>query len=63
MSTPDGWPVKRMCSEYPEYPWPYGARALMAERAKVQKVLQLGAMMRYGFCLGGTIDNVVFRTF
>jgi hypothetical protein len=33
----------------------------MAERAKVQKVLQLGAMMNYGYCLGGTIDNVVFK--
>ena len=35
----DGWPAKLMSSEYPAYTWPYGARALMAEREKVQSVL------------------------
>ena len=61
MSTSDGWPVKPMCGEYLVYPFPYGARALMSERAKVQKVLQLSGGMSHGLCLGGTIDNVVFK--
>jgi hypothetical protein len=61
MSTSDGWPAKRMSGDYLVYVFPYGARALMAERAKVQKVLDLGAGMSNGFCLGGTIDNVVFK--
>ena len=61
MSTSDGWPVKAMSTEYLQFPWPYGARELIAERAKVQKVLQLSAQMNGGFCLGGTIDNVVFK--
>jgi hypothetical protein len=43
------------------YVFPYGARALQAERTKVQKVLQLSAGMSNGFCLGVTIDNVVFK--
>ena len=34
-----------MSSEYPAYTWPYGARALMAEREKVQKVLGLSGQM------------------
>ena len=61
MNTSDGWPVKPMSTEYLQFAWPYGARALMAERAKVQKVLDLSAGMSNGFCLGGTIDNVVFK--
>jgi len=52
MSTSDGWSVKRMCSEYPEYPWPYGARELIAERAMVDKVLDFSAGMRYGWAYG-----------
>jgi len=39
MSACHDWPAKLMSSEYPAYTWPYGARALMAERAKVQSVL------------------------
>ena len=61
MSASHIWPVKLMSSDYPAYKWPYGARALIAEREKVEKVLDLGAQMNYGFCLGGTIDNVVFK--
>ena len=61
MSTSDGWPVKVMSTEYLQFPWPYGARELIAERAKVQKVLQLSAGTSNGLCLGGTIDNVVFK--
>ena len=61
MSGSDGWPVKLMCSDYPEYAWPYGARALIAERARVEKVLNLSVGMSHGLCLGGTIDNVVFK--
>ena len=61
MSTSDGWPVKAMSTEYLQFPGPYGARELIAERAKVQKVLQLSAGMSNGLCLGGTIDNVVFK--
>ena len=57
----DDWPVKSMSGDYLVYVFPYGARALQAERAKVQKVLDLSGGMRNGFCLGGTIDNVVFK--
>lgn len=58
MSTSDGWPVKPMCGEYLVYPFPYGARALMSERAKVQKVLELRGKMNYGFNLGGNQEPV-----
>ncbi len=58
MSTSDGWPVKLMSSEYLQYPWPYGARALIAERVKVQKVLDLGAQTNHGFHLGGNAQPV-----
>ena len=61
MNASDGWPVKPMSTDHRAFEWPYGARALITERAKVQKVLELGAQMNYGFCLGGTIDNVVFK--
>ena len=61
MNTSDGWPVKPMSCDYLVYVFPYGARALQAERAKVQKVLELSAGISNGFCLGGTIDNVVFK--
>ena len=42
---PPSWPAKLMSSEYPAYTWPYGARALMAEREKVQKVMILSGNM------------------
>ena len=58
MATSDGWLVKGMCGEYLAYPFPYGARALMAERAKVQKVLELSAQMRNGWFPGGVEQNV-----
>jgi hypothetical protein len=45
MSACHDWPAKLMSSEYPAYTWPYGARALMAEREKVQKVLGLSGQM------------------
>ena len=57
----DSWPAKLMSSEYPAYTWPHGARALQAERVKVQKVLDLSAGMSNGKCPGRTIDNVVFK--
>ena len=57
--TPNIWPVKLMCSDYPEYAWPYGARALQAERARVEKVLNLSAGMRYGWAYGP--QPVVFQ--
>lgn len=46
------WPTKRMSWEYPAYTWPYGARALMAERKKVQKVLELSRQMNCGSRIG-----------
>ena len=52
MSACHSWPVKRMSSEYPAYTWPYGARALMAEREKVQKVLGLSGQMNGGWAYG-----------
>jgi hypothetical protein len=58
MSASDGWPVKPMCSSYLAFAFPFGARALMAERANVQKVLDLGAQMNYGFHLGGSQQPV-----
>ena len=58
MSGSDGWPVKLMCSHYSGYPWPYGARVLIAEREKVAKVLELSARMNYGFHLGGNQEPV-----
>ena len=58
MSGSDGWPVKLMCSDYPGYPWPYGARALIAERERVGKVIELSARMNYGFHLGGNQEPV-----
>ena len=61
MSASHDWPVKRMSAEYPAYPWSYGTGALIAERAKVGKVLELTMQMNYGLCLGGTIDNVIFK--
>jgi hypothetical protein len=42
-----------MSSEYPAYTWPYGARALMAEREKVQKVLGLSGQMNGGWAYRG----------
>ena len=42
---PPSWPAKLLSSEYPAYTWPYGARALLAEREKVQKVLGLSRQM------------------
>lgn len=42
---PPSWPAKLLSSEYPAYTWPYGARALMAERAKVQSVITLSCQM------------------
>lgn len=59
MSGSDGWPVKLMCSDYPGYRWPYGTRALIAERANVGKVLELSAQMRYGWAYGP--QPVVFQ--
>ena len=58
MSACHDWPAKLMSSEYPAYTWPYGARALMAERAKVEKVLQLSAGIRNGLSPGGNEQNV-----
>ena len=54
----DGWPVKPMSCDYRVYVFPYGARALQAERVKVQKVLQLSGQMNYGWHLGGNEDPV-----
>ena len=48
-STSHIWPVKLMCSDYPTYPWPYGARALIAEREKVEKVFVMRAQMINGW--------------
>lgn len=53
MSACHDWPTKLMSSEYPAYAWPYGARALMAEREKVQKVLELSRQMNGGWAYGG----------
>jgi hypothetical protein len=47
-----------MCSDYPEYPWPYGARALIAEREKVAKVLELTMLMNHGWRYGGNFENI-----
>jgi len=52
MSACHDWPTKLMSSEYPAYTWPYGARALMAEREKVQKVLGLIGQMNIGWYNG-----------
>ena len=61
MNTSDGWPVKRMSGDYLAFAFPYGARALMAEREKVQKVLELTMFWNNALALGGTIDNVIFK--
>jgi hypothetical protein len=58
MSGSDGWPVKLMCSDYPGYRWPYGTRALIAERANVGKVLELSARMNYGWHYGGNYEPI-----
>lgn len=58
MNTSDGWPVKRMSGDYPAFAFPYGARALMAERERVGKVLELTMLMNYGFHLGGNQEPV-----
>ena len=58
MSTSDDWPVKPMSTEYVQFPWPYGARELMTERAKVQKVLQFSGQMNYGWFPGGHYEPV-----
>jgi hypothetical protein len=60
MNTSDGWPVKRMSGENLAFAFPYGARALQAERAKVQKVLDLSGQIDHGFNLGGN-ENPVFK--
>jgi hypothetical protein len=49
MSASHIWPVKLMSSDYPEYRWPYGARALIAEREKVEKVFVMRLQMINGF--------------
>jgi hypothetical protein len=41
-----------MSCDYLVYVFPYGARALQAERAKVQKVLDLSAQMNWGWQYG-----------
>jgi hypothetical protein len=41
-----------MCSDYPNYPWPYGARALIAEREKVEKVFVMRLQMINGWQYG-----------
>ena len=48
-----------MCSDYPEYSWPYGARALIAEREKVRKILEISHIMSYGWAYGP--QPVVFQ--
>lgn len=58
MNTSDGWPVKPMSCDYLVYVFPYGARALQAERAKVQKVLQLSGQINYGWFPGGNEEPV-----
>ena len=58
MSTNDGWTVKAMSTAYLQFPWPYGARELMTERAKVQKVLDLSGQMNYGWSPGGNCEPV-----
>jgi hypothetical protein len=56
---PPSWPAKLMSSEYPAHTWPYGARALMAEREKVQKLLELSVQMNHGWgCGGGLVFQV-----
>ena len=59
MSACHDWPAKLMSSEYPAYTWPYGARALMAEREKVQKVLELSRQMNYGSPIGP--QTIIFQ--
>lgn len=54
----DGWPVKRMSGDYLAFAFPYGARALMAERGKVQKVFNLSAQMKNGWFPGGNHEPV-----
>ena len=49
---PTSWPVKLMSSQYPAYTWPYGARALIAEREKVQRVLELSVQISGGWAYG-----------
>ena len=58
MSASHDWPVKRMSAEYPSYPWPYGTGALIAERAKVGKVLELTMQMNHGWFPGGNNEPV-----
>jgi len=58
MNTSDGWPVKPMSCDYLVYVFPYGARALQTERAKVQKVLQLSGQINYGWFPGGNQEPV-----
>ena len=48
-----------MCSDYPEYPWPYGARALIVERERVVKILEISHLMSYGWAYGP--QPVVFQ--
>lgn len=52
-------PVKLASVEYPAFAWPYGARALQAERARVQKVLDMSTQMIYGWEYGS--QPVVFQ--
>lgn len=59
MSACHDWPAKLMSSEYPAYTWPYGARALMAEREKVQKVLELSRQMNCGSAIGP--QTIIFQ--
>ena len=57
-STSHIWPVKLMCSDYPTYPWPYGARALIAEREKVEKVFVMRLQMINGWHSSGQYNNL-----
>ena len=58
MNTSDGWPVKRMSGDYLAFAFPYGARALMAERERVGKVLELTMLMNHGWHYGGNYEPV-----
>jgi hypothetical protein len=46
--TSDVWSVQELSSEGPVYNWPYGARALIAERKRVQEIQSLRNVFMYG---------------
>jgi len=60
MTATDGvvWTVQELSAEGPTYNWPYGTRALIAERKRVQEIECLRGAFVYGHFVNHTDPNI-----